>query len=135
MVLNCICAPQFLNVATDMIKGGANVNFQNANDGCGALFWAVNCGNRGLVNVLLDHGADISIQTMPNMGCLTPLHAAVTWGRIEEAMVLINRGADQSLKDVEGLTPVQRARKMEKLVMVQLLSAHGSGGDSIDGEN
>lgn len=124
MVLNCVCASSYLAVATELVKGGANVNFQNAKDGCGALFWAVNCGNTALVKVLLKYGADVNVRTLPNRGSLTPLHTAVVTGRAEEAMVLIQEGADQSLKDAAGLTPLEKAVKMEKPAMIQLLSAH-----------
>lgn len=123
VVLNCICLSTFLHVATEIVKGGANVDFQNAHDGCSALFWAVNCGNVGLINVLLDHGANVNIQTLPSTGALTPLHAAVRGDRFEEYMVLVQRGADQSIKDAEGLTPLDTARRLDKPVMVQLLSS------------
>lgn len=123
VVLNCICLGTFLDVATEIVKGGANVDFQNAKDGYGALFWAVNCGNVGLINVLLDHGANINVQTLPRTGALTPLHTAVRANKPEEYMVLVQRGADPSIKDAEGLTPLDTARRLGKHVMVQLLSS------------
>lgn len=125
-MLNIVCATEYLDIATELVKGGANVNFQNRNDGTSALFWAVSCGNTSLVKLLLERGADVNMQTLPDMSwaLYTPLHAAVGTGRAEEAVMLIKGGADLRIKNGGGLTPMDMAVKLEKHAMIQLLSAH-----------
>ncbi|KAJ0122157.1 nacht and ankyrin domain protein [Diaporthe amygdali] len=124
--LNCICAGWYLPVALEIIKHGADVDFQNSNDGCSALYWAVQCANTGLINALLDNGANPNIQTWERNGAFTPLHAAVNSGRYDEAKILVERGADLSIRDSEGLTPLERARQSNSLAMVELLASHTS---------
>lgn len=126
VALNCICAGWYLPVALEVLNHGANPDFQNPNDGCSAMYWAVMCANPGLINALLDHGANPNIQTWESNGALTPLHAAVDCERLEEAKVLVERGADLSIRDSEGLTPLERARKSNSLTMVELLASHVS---------
>lgn len=134
-ILNCVCAGWYLPVALEIVKNGANPDFQNSNDGCSAMYWAVMCANPGLINALLDHGADPDLQTWERNGALTPLHAAVEHGRYEEAKILVERGADLSIRDAHGLTPLERARKSNSLDMVELLASHMSVGSPRPAEN
>lgn len=127
-ILNCVCAGWYLPVALEIVKNGANPDFQNSNDGCSALYWAVMCANTELINALLDHGANPDVQTWQRNGALTPLHAAVDNGRYDEARILVDRGADLSIRDAEGLTPLERARRSNSLDMVELLASHMSVG-------
>lgn len=80
------------------------------------------------MNALLDHGANPDLQTWERNGALTPLHAAVDNGRYDEAKILVERGADLSIRDAEGLTPLERARRSNSLDMVELLASHMSLG-------
>lgn len=125
VVLNTVCAPAYLDIATELVKGGANVNFQNANDGSSALFWAVNCGNIGLVKLLLEQGADVNMQTLPTMGwaSFTPLHVAVARDRSEEALLLIEAGADLSIRSAHGRTPGEMAVERGIIAMIKLFPA------------
>lgn len=127
-ILNCVCAGFYLPVALEIVKNGANPDFQNSNDGRGALYWAVMCANPPLINALLDRGANPDVQTWERTGALTPLHAAVDRGRYDEAKILVERGADLSIRDAKGLTPLERARKSNSLDMVELLASHMSIG-------
>ncbi|KAK7698079.1 Actin-related protein 3 [Diaporthe eres] len=127
-ILNCVCAGWYLPVALEIVKNGANPDFQNSNDGCSALYWAVMCANTELINALLDHGANPDVQTWQRNGAFTPLHAAVDNGRYDEAKILVERGADLSIRDAEGLTPLERARRSNSLDMVELLASHMSVG-------
>ncbi|KAI3395087.1 hypothetical protein diail_1766 [Diaporthe ilicicola] len=128
VVLNTMCAGCYLPVALVNLKHGANPDFQNSNDGCSALYWAVMCANPGLIAALLDHGANPNLQTWQGNGAFTPLHAAVEFERYEEAKILVERGADLSIRDSEGLRPLERARKSNSLAMVELLASHTNLG-------
>lgn len=132
VVLQSVCAPTYLPVATVIVECGANVNFQNAKNGCTALFWAVHCGNTRLVDILLNHGADVNMKTLARAGSFTPLHEAARRGRYEVAMLLIKRGADLSLKDAGGLTALEQARLCKKHTMIQLLSGQNDGDHKSD---
>lgn len=123
-ILNCVCARAYLPVALEIVNNGANLDFQNSNDGCSALYWAVMCSNPALINALLDHGANPDLKTWDRKGGLTPLHAAAGTGRYEEAKILVERGADLSIRNAKGLTPLDRARKSNSLDMVELLASH-----------
>lgn len=82
------------------------------------------CGNPELISALLDHGANPDLKTWDRNGGFTSLHAAVDAGRHEEAKILVERGADLSIRDAEGLTPLERARRSNSLDMVELLTSH-----------
>ena len=120
--LNCCCAEYYLPFARALVKAGANVDFRDRDSGYSALFWAVVCGNPELVNLLLDHGADINIKSHRNTGGLTPLHQAVSINHDTEASILIQRGADLTIRDADGLTPLERAKRYKHAKMVKLLS-------------
>jgi cytohesin len=51
----------------------------------------------------------------------TALHEAAGRGNLELARLLLKAGADPQAKDDEGLTPMDWAKKSERLVMVELL--------------
>ena len=77
-------------------------------------------GDRAAVELLLDYKADVNFQA--NLG-FTPLAMAVTvitaMGRDSNTMkfivrLLLQRGADADLQDMEGKTPLELAEKAEK---------------------
>ncbi|POS70849.1 ankyrin [Diaporthe helianthi] len=123
-ILICFCAIWYLPVALEIVNNGADPNFHFAGDGCSPMYWAVMCANPVLLNALLDHGGNPDLKTWDSNGWMTPLHAAADAGRYEEAKILVERGADLSIRDAEGLTPLERARNSNKLDMVELLASH-----------
>lgn len=123
-ILICVCAIWYLPVALEIVKHGADPNFQFPDDGCSPMYWAVMCANPVLLNALLDHGGNPNLKTWDSNSGITPLHAAANAGRYEEAKILLERGADLSIRDAEGLTPLERARRSNKLDMVELLASH-----------
>lgn len=64
-------------------------------------------GTPEVVNFLLDHGAEVNRATSDHGR--TPLHAAASRGLIDVARVLLARGADPSLRDDRGMTPLDWA--------------------------
>ncbi|KAG8159773.1 hypothetical protein KVR01_010410 [Diaporthe batatas] len=123
-ILICVCAIWYLPVALEIVKKGADPNFQYFGDGCSPMYWAVMCANPVLLNALLDHGGNPNLKTWDTNGGITPLHAAADAGRYEEAKILVERGADLNIRDAEGLTALERARRSNKLDMVELLASH-----------
>lgn len=105
-----MCAESYWNYAEPLIKAGSDVRARNPR-GYTAMYWAANCNNVRMIELLLDRGADINVQLEPNAGGYTPLHAAAMFNRSEAAKVLIKRGADIRLADVNGLTALQLAER------------------------
>ncbi|XP_055602720.1 putative ankyrin repeat protein RF_0381 isoform X2 [Uranotaenia lowii] len=63
------------------------------------------------VQLLVDHGVEIN--AMDNEGN-TALHIAVATGKWELVEALLRNGADASLKNHAGLTPMETARRMDR---------------------
>ena len=57
-----------------------------------------------IVNYLLNIGADVNSQ---NLNYNSPLHYALSFHNFDIADMLINRGADEGLKNIIGMTPWQ----------------------------
>lgn len=125
-ILICVCAIWYLPVALEIVEHGADPNFQYFGDGRSPIYWAVMCANPVLLNALLDHGGNPDLKTWDGYDGITPLHAAANAGRYAEAKILIERGADLTVRDAEGLTPLERARKSNKLDMVELLASQNN---------
>ncbi|KAI3455148.1 hypothetical protein Pfo_011811 [Paulownia fortunei] len=73
-------------------------------DGCSLLHLACQTADIGMVELLLQHGANIN--TCDSRGH-TPLHHSIMRGRIGIAKLLLIRGANAEAVDKEGRTPFQ----------------------------
>ena len=132
-----------------------NVNWtHNANGGITALFRACWKGHRDVVELLLDHGADIETRTFYNSetllmitciyghasttkllldrGCAinavdnngnTALHWAIT-NSMECVKELLTYGADTSIKNKDGETPLDKAKDNNNQTCIDLLMEH-----------
>ena len=78
-------------------------------------------GYREIVNRLLDAGVDVNQR---NFQGATALTFAATFGQLEIAEILLNRGAELDVRDVRGKSPIDHAVIQENLPMVQLLEKH-----------
>ena len=75
-----------------------------------ALVGAISRRGRGGIPVmrcLIDHGIDVNAPLRPHG---SPLHYAVYVAGIEQTRLLLDNGADRSMKDAVGWTPVEMAR-------------------------
>ena len=80
-----------IDLASKLIKQGANVNYSGDYWRRSALGFAVKNENKGLVQLLIDHGANVNVQDVH--GC-TPLFNAAYRGNFEIVQILINHKAD-----------------------------------------
>jgi ankyrin repeat protein len=85
-----------------------------------ALHLAMFQKNPALIKLLLDKGYDVNARCSGNGA--TPLHDAVSANNVEGAKLLIRYGANRNIRNAQGLTPLQEARRDGSQVMIQLLS-------------
>jgi len=71
------------------------------------LFWAVYMGTEDIVDLLVAHGADVNgapDEEPPLLEALKAYHPGI-------ALLLVQAGADLTVKDAKGHTPLELARK------------------------
>ena len=84
-----------------------------------ALHVAILQPNINIVKILLENGFDPNAKTIRNG--YTPLHNAVAVNNVEAARLLLQYGANKNIRALNGLTPLDLARKDEKRQLVLLL--------------
>ena len=84
-----------------------------------ALHVAIFQPNLLVVKLLLDHGFDPNAKTIRNG--YTPLHNAVAANNVGAARLLLQYGANKNIRALDGLTPLEKARKEEKRDLILLL--------------
>ena len=102
------------------LKIGINVNERDKPGGT-ALHAAMFQKNMEIITLLLQHKADINIQGLSNH--FTPLHDAVWANNLPAAEILLKAGADRSIKNNKGQTPLEKAKIEGRSEMIQLLEA------------
>ena len=101
-------------VVKKLIAAGAEVN----QPGWAAVHYAAASGSVETLNLLLEHAAYIDSES-PNK--TTPLMMALNFGMYDTAKVLIDSGADISLKNDAGMTALDFANKSERNDLISLL--------------
>ena len=86
-----------------------------------ALHFAVDTANLEMINFLLDRGFDINNQK--NSLSNTPLHIAVKKGLTDIVYVLLEKGANTELKNINGNTPLDLAREKQFSRIIKLLES------------
>ncbi|KAI1276041.1 ankyrin repeat protein [Xylaria sp. FL0933] len=92
------------------------------------LFWAATRGHRDVVELLLDHGANINSK---DRGKMTALHVAVTGEHKDVVSLLLDRSARIEDKAYYGETPLMRAIQANSKDIVKLLLEHGARVDGL----
>jgi ankyrin repeat protein len=94
-------------LAKALIDKGADVN----KPGWAPLHYAATKGHAGITKLLLGHHAYIDAES-PNKS--TPLMMAAMYGTFDVVKLLVDEGADTSLKNEQGLTAHDFAKKAER---------------------
>ncbi|MCD0459592.1 ankyrin repeat domain-containing protein [Roseiconus lacunae] len=102
-----------------LIDAGAEVNVLDR-EGRGPLYHASSLEAPKTVSLLLDAGAEIN--SVDKVEQFTALMVAAAEGNLEVAKVLLRKGADPTMKDIDGDTALDFAQEKGKPELVQLLS-------------
>jgi ankyrin repeat protein len=113
---------QWLEVAKLLIDHGADIKADLKKEGS-LLYSAANLGYKDLVEALIAHGADIN----DAKGGETALHGAIAERHRDVAELLINKGADVTLKNMSGRTPLHfLANYIDDQKLAELMIKHGA---------
>ncbi|MED6160195.1 hypothetical protein PIB30_048977 [Stylosanthes scabra] len=85
---------------------------ENLQPGSGVLHLACLTADAGMVELLLQYGANVSACDSKGQ---TPLHYCITGGNTEAAKVLLLRGANSNAQDKEGNTPIKLASQSNSI--------------------
>ena len=113
--LHMRCSDELLDL---LVEAGADL-FDTDHEGVSVFDVAITYNNPGMVKRIIDAGVDVN-ETRRNSG-FTPLMAAVCYNRKEIVTMLLDHGADKTLRDRQGLTGADYARKTHRRQMLKLL--------------
>ncbi|OAA55165.1 Ankyrin repeat-containing domain protein [Cordyceps fumosorosea ARSEF 2679] len=106
----------------------ANLVSRKDNYGRTPLFWAATQGHKDMVELLLDHDAQVNSKDRSN---LTALHIAITSGHKDIVSVLLDRSASIEGKAIYGDTPLIRAIQANSEEIIEILLQHGARVDGL----
>ncbi|XP_077250439.1 ADP-ribosylation factor GTPase-activating protein AGD3-like [Tasmannia lanceolata] len=87
-------------------------------EGCSLLHLACQTSDIGMIELLLQYGANINATDSKGQ---TPLHHSIIRGRTVFSKLLLSRGADTQAADKEGKTPLQRAMEARTITDDEVL--------------
>jgi hypothetical protein len=111
-----------VEIAAELLKGGANPNAQTSN-GTTSLILAALGGHHDCLRTLLLGGADPSLGTKEGH---LPLHEAVARGDETSIRLLLEAGADPNVYGVRGRGPLHEAARLGQAEIISVLIAYGA---------
>ena len=122
----CSIGTRGMPIARIILRFGCHMNVRTKYEGWTALYWAVSIGHPGLVDLLLNHGADSNI---PSRDGISPLHCCILSTCKQEILkALINHGADiEAISDQnQGQGALHLAVMKGRMGAIQLLLNKGA---------
>ena len=107
-----------------LLKYGADVNIQSRGNDGSPLHKAAWAGKTTLVQLLLEHRADVDCVDRWRQ---TPLYDAAKNGHLDTVRALLKAGAAVDACDIELCTPLSRANENGHTAVVMALFEHGAG--------
>ena len=104
-----------LEVARKLIARDADVN----KPGWAPLHYAATHGHLAIMQLLLDNHAYIDAES-PNK--TTPLMMAASYGTVEGVKLLLDAGADPSLRNAQGLSAIDFAQRVSRRDAAELIA-------------
>jgi ankyrin repeat protein len=117
--LNAALSRGELEISRTLLQNGANVNTVDI-AGISSLYRAAQASNRAVVELLLEHQADVNLHA----GQDTPLHVVAQTGELNICRLLLKHGADVSSKTTDGWTALHFASRYGQFGIVQELLVH-----------
>ena len=114
--LDAACIKERLSTVKLLLERGANANTW------GSLYKACMINHVYMLNLLLDHGADINNNC--NQRKSTPLHIACYGNSPECVRELLHRGANLTMQNIYGETAQDVARHMKHKFVFELINAY-----------
>ncbi len=82
---------------------------------------AASCGKAGVAKYLISKGAEIDALTSKRD---TPLNRAIFWGHIEMVKILLENGADPTIRNDKGNNAFDIAKNRGELEILELLNKY-----------
>ena len=122
------CTFRRIDIVRLLISYGANVNARNHN-GHTSLGVACGCGFDDIVEVLLNHGADMYLFIPQGPNKLNPLIIACMNGNVSTVKLLLDRGADINYM-CDGCTPLLTACQHGDIRIARYLLKRGADANA-----
>ncbi|KAL3266235.1 hypothetical protein HHI36_010416 [Cryptolaemus montrouzieri] len=113
----------------ELIDAGYNVNERDS-ETVTLLHWAAINNRKEIMAFFIDKGAEVD--AVGGELNATPLHWATRQGHLEAIVILMNSGADPTLRDAEGCSCIHLASQFGHTALVAYFIARGVSPDLID---
>jgi ankyrin repeat protein len=112
-----------IEVTRGLLERGADLTGHNQ------LKTAFLGGHAGVIQVLLEHGVDLTVKDTDEF---TTLHIASVGGHVEMVRILLEHGLDATMQTKEGLTSLHMASIAGHVDVARLLLEHGADATAQD---